>query len=149
MATVAVQNGTAVNIGFAGTSGGISITSPAVSTKLILQSADEAQSANNYRVEDEVANVVVSAWSDPHSKVTLELIIKGTGLADAIASTALCEAITPGTLLVIGACQQQPGLVGTHWEVMDGPKVAGTNKDAKKFTVNLESRAGITAVAAA
>lgn len=149
MATVSVINGTAVNIGFAGTSGGISITTPAISTKLILQSADEATGASNYRVEDEVGNVVVSAWMDPHTKATLEVIIKGTGLADAIASTALIEAIKPGDLLVIGACQQMPGLVATNWEVMDGPKVSGTNKDAKKFNISLEKRAGITAAASA
>lgn len=149
MATVAVQNGTAVNIGFAGTAGGLTITSPAISTKLILQSADESQDATNYRVEDEVGNVVVSAWTDPHTKVTLELVIKGTGLADAIASTVLCEALTPGVILVIGACQQQPGLVGTNWEVMSAPKVAGSNKDAKKLSLSLEKRAGITAAAGA
>lgn len=149
MATVAKINGTAVNIGFAGTAGGITITNPALSTNFILQSADETQGANNYRVEDEVGNVVTSAWSDPHSKVTLELIIKGTGLADVITQTATVEAIVPGVLLVVGACQQQPGLVATNWEVMDSPKVAGTNKDAKKFTVNLEKRAGITSAVSA
>ena len=148
MSTIAVQNGTAVNIGFGGTAGGLTITSPAVGTKLILQSADESQDATNYRVEDEVGNVVVSAWTDPHVKATLELIIKGTGLADAIASTALVEAITPGTFLVVSACQQMPGLVAS-WEVMSSPKIAGSNKDAKKFTVNLEKRAGITTVASA
>ncbi len=150
MATVAVINGVAVNIAFAGTAGGISITSPAISTSVILQSADEAQDATNYRVEDEVGNVVVSAWMDPHTKATLEIIPKGTGLA-AVASvtTPLFEGITPGTFLVIGACQQMPGLVGTNWEVMSGPKLAGTNKDAKKFTVSIEKRAGITGLASA
>lgn len=148
MAVVNVINGTAVNIAFAGTPGGLQITSPAISTSLILQSTDEAQDAENYRVSDEVGNVVMSSWMDPHTKATLEFIIKGTGLADVITQTALIEAITPGELLTIGACQQQPGLVGTNWEVMSGPKVAGTNKDAKKFTCNLERRPGITAVAA-
>lgn len=149
MATVAQILGTAVNIGFAGTAGGLTISSPAVSTKLILQSTDETQAANNYRVEDEVGNVVMSAWSDQHTKAVLEFIIKGSGLADVITSTSLVEAITPGTLLNISACQQQPGLVGTNWEVMDSPKVAGSNKDAKKFSVTVEKRAGITQVAPA
>ena len=149
MATVAKILGTAVNIGFAGTAGGITITSPALSTNFILQSEDLTQAASNYRVEDEVGNVVVSAWMDPHSKATLEMIIKGTGLADVITQTAVVEGITPGTLITVGACQQQPGLVGTNWEVMDSPKIAGTNKDAKKFTVSLEKRAGITAAVSA
>ena len=146
MAVVNVINGVAVNIGFAGTPGGIAITNPSLSSQLILQSADVSQDASNYRVEDEVGNVIVSSWMDPHAKATLELIIKGAGLADVITQTSVVTGITPGTLLVIGACQQLPALVGTNWEVMSGPKVAGTNKDAKKFTINLEKRAGITAV---
>lgn len=153
MATVSKINGTAVNVAFAGTAGGITITSPALTGKLILQSADESNGASNYRVEDEVGNVVTSAWMDPHKKATLELIIKGTGRGDAIVSTTLCEAIVPGELLVITACQQMPGLFSTvvtdKWEVMDGPKVAGSNKDAKKFSITLEKRAGITADAGA
>jgi hypothetical protein len=148
MAVVNKINGTAVNIAFAGTPGGITITNPALSTNFILQSTDETQGASNYRVEDEVGNVIVSAWMDPHTKVTLEMIIKGAGLADVINQTQTVEGITPGLLLVIAACQQQPGLVGTNWEVMDSPKVAGSNKDAKRFTCNLERRAGITATVA-
>jgi hypothetical protein len=149
MATVAVINGTAVNIGFAGTAGGLTITTPSISTNLILQSTDVSRGANNYRVEDEVGNVVTSAWSDPHLKAQLEFIIKGTGLAAVITATTAVGAIAPGDILVIGACQQHPDLVGTTWEVMDSPRVSGSNKDAKKFSCSLEKRAGITAVASA
>ena len=149
MATVNVINGTAVNIGFAGTPGGLSITSPAISTKLILQSAEETDDAERILVHDEVGNKVVSAWVDPTKKVALELIIKGTGLADVIVSTQLVEAIKTGDMLVIGACQQQPGLVGSHWEVQSGAKVSGSNKDAKKYSVSLESSPGITGPAPA
>lgn len=149
MATVATINGTAVNIGFAGTSGGLTITTPSISSNIILQSAEESQGANNYRVEDEVGNVVTSAWSDPHSKAQIEFIIKASTLAAVITATTTIAAIKPGDILVIGACQQHPSLVGTTWEVMDSPRVSGSNKDAKKFTVSLEKRAGITAAATA
>jgi hypothetical protein len=149
MATVSRINGVAVNIGFAGTPGGLSITSPAISTNLILQSADESNKATSYRVEDEVGNRVVSTWMDPTKEVVLEMIIKITGLAAVITATAAIEAIEPGDMLTIGACQQQPGLVATNWEVQDSPKVAGTNKDAKKFTVTLVAAPGITGPASA
>lgn len=143
--TVAVQNGTAVNIGFPG---GIPLSSPNLSSNLILQSADESAGANNYRVEDEVGDVVVSAWSDPHTKCTLEMIIKGSGIAAAqIASTL--SGLTPGTLCTFGTFLPMPDITGAAWEMMDSPKIAGSNKDAKKLTCNLEKRAGITAVASA
>lgn len=99
------------------------------------------------RVEDEVGNVVTSAWMDPHQKVTLELIIKSDTLANVITATTTIAAIKPGDLLTVSACQQMPSLVATNWEVMDSPKVAGSNKDAKKFTCSLEARPGITAAA--
>jgi hypothetical protein len=149
MATVAVINGTSVNIGFAGTAGGLTITTPAISTLLILQSTDVSRSASNFRVEDEVGNVVTSAWSDPHLKAQLEFIIKSTTLPLVITATTTVGAIAPGDILVIGACQQHPDLVGTTWEVMDSPRVSGSNKDAKKWSCSLEKRAGITAAASA
>jgi hypothetical protein len=149
MATVDKINGTAVNIGFAGTAGGLTITTPAISTNLILQSADYGLDATNERVMDEVGNVVASAWSDPHAKAQLEFVIKGTGLADVITVTTTIAAIKPGDILVIGACQQLAPLVGTTWEVMSSPRVSGTNTTAKRFTCSLEKRAGITAAASA
>jgi len=147
MATVSRINGTAVNVGFAGTAGGITITNPAVSATL--QECGFAQDASNERVLDEVGNRMSSIWTDPHAKADLKLVIKGTGLADVIAQTAIIEAVLPGTLLSITACQQEPGMVATNWEVMSGPKITGTNKTAKEWTVSLEKAAGITAQAAA
>ena len=149
MATVNRINGTAVNIGFAGTPGGLTITTPAISTNLVLQSADEHNKGTNYRVEDEVGNRMVSAWFDPNKEVMLEFIIKDAGLAAVIASTAVIEGIQPGDMLVISACQQMPGLVGSAWEVQDSPKVSGTNKDAKKWSCSLVSAPGITATVSA
>ena len=148
MATVAIQNGTAVNIGFPTTAGGITITSPSMTGNIILQSADHSKGANNYRVEDEVGNVVVSAWMDPHDKATLEIIIKASGLAAAITATTLA-ALVPGTIITIGACAAMPDLIGTTWEIMDSPKISGDNKTAKKLSLTLERRAGITVVASA
>ena len=134
------QLGVAVNIGFPG---GINITSPAVSTNLIAQSGDVTAGATNYRVEDEIGNVVGSSWMDPHTKATLEFLIKGTSQTNAQVVSVL-TGLTPGTLLTVGTCAALPDLVGTNWEMMDSPKIAGTNRDAKKLTCNLEKRAGIT-----
>ena len=149
MATVNVINGAALNLAFPGTPGGLTLSSPALSTNLILQSADESNKATVYRVEDEVGNRIMSAWFDPNKEVMLEMIIKGTGLANVIAVTQTIEAMYPGLLMTIAACQQMPGLVGTTWELQDSPKIAGTNKDAKKWTCTIVQAAGITAVVSA
>ena len=146
MATVAVQNGVAVNIGFPTTAGGITITSPSMSGNIILQSADHSKGANNYRVEDEVGNVVVSAWSDPHDKASLEIIIKASTLSAAITATTLAS-LTPGVILTVSACANMPDLVATTWEIMDSPRITGDNKSAKKLSLPLEKRAGITTAA--
>ena len=95
-----------------------------------------------------MGNVVVSAWSDPHYKATLEIIIKASGLAAAITATTLAS-LTPGTIITIGACAAMPDLVGSTWEIMDSPKISGDNKTAKKLSLSLEKRAGITAAASA
>ena len=145
---VAVQNGVAVNIGFSSTASAASfaLAAPSTLATIYLQSADETGGATNYRVEDSVGNVVVSAWMDPHTKATLEVIIAGTGLAAAITNTTL-TGITPGTIININDCAAMPDLKATNWEVMDSPKIAGTNKDAKKLSLSLEKRTGITGVA--
>jgi len=145
MATVSRINGTAVNVGFAGTPGGITITNPAV--KGTLQELGISQDASNERVLDEVGNRMASIWTDPHAKAELKLVITGTGLGDAIVQTSVIEAILPGTLLNITACQQEPGMVATNWEVMSAPKISGTNKNAKEFTLSVEKAAGIVAQA--
>jgi hypothetical protein len=145
-ASVAVQNGVPCNIGFPTTVGGIQLATPTTLATIFLQSADETAGATNYRAEDSAGNVVISSWMDPHTKATLEILIAGTGIANAIANTTL-TGITPGTIISITHCANMPDLVQTNWEVMDSPKISGTNKDAKKLTLSLEQRAGITAVA--
>ncbi len=149
MATVSRINGTAVNIGYAGTSGGLTmttITSTAIQT--VLQSADYSKEATRGLVENEVGDRFVSFFTDPYDKASLKFIIKGTGLADAIAQTAVIEAIKPGDFLIVTACQQEPALVGTTWEVQTSPKITGTNKTAKEWSCELERAANITAVVA-
>lgn len=143
----AVINGSPVNFGLHTNAGGITITSPTdLSGKLLLQSADYSKAAENERVRDEVGNVVASAWYDPHSRGTLEWIPKGSTLADAITNTTI-EAFIPGAFVSITACAALPGLVGTTWEIVGEPKISATNTSAKRVTVSLEKRAGITAVA--
>lgn len=143
----AVINGTPCNFGLHTTTGGITITSPVdLSGKLILQSAEYSKGATNERTMDEVGNVVISAWMDPHSKATLEWIPIGTSLAAAITNTTI-EAFIPGAFVTITACASMPGLVGTTWEIVGEPKISGTNTSQKRVTVTLEKRAGITAIA--
>lgn len=145
MATVNKQNGTAVNFAFPTTTGGITVSVPDISGNLILQSADETAGATNERVLDEVGNVVSSIWTDPHLKASLECVIKAAGLAAAITATAIAS-LVPGTIITISACANMPDLIATTWEVMDA-KIAGTNTSAKRLTLSLEKRAGITAAA--
>lgn len=145
MATVSRINGTAVNVGFAGTPGGITITNPAI--KATLQECGLSQDASHDLVLDEVGNRMSSIWTDPNAKAELKLVITGAGLGDVIAQTAIIEAITPGVLLNITACQQEPGMVAANWEVQSGPKITGTNKTAKEFTISLEKAPGIVAQA--
>lgn len=145
MANVNIINGTAVNFAFPTTPGGI--TYSVLSGKLILQSADQSKGARNERVTDEVGNVTTSAWTDPHDKATLEHVIKGTGLADAITQTTLA-ALAVGVIITISACANMPDLVATNWEIMDS-KISGTNTSAKKLSLTLEKRVGITGPAGA
>ncbi len=150
MATVSKINGTPVNIGYAGTAGGIAMTTiTSTAIKATLQSSDYSTEATRGLVENEVGNRMTSFWTDPYAKASLKLVITGSGLADVITQTALIEAITPGQFLIVTACQQEPALVGTTWEVQTSPKISGTNKTAKEWTVELESAAGIAAVAPA
>jgi hypothetical protein len=144
MAQIGRINGVGVNIGYAGTPGGITLNDAGISPKMILQSADDSGEAENYEIMDEAGNLTISAWLNPQRKSTLELVITGAGGGDAITQTQLCENISPGDMLVISACAALPGLVKTNWEVLTGPKVAGTNKDAKKFTCNVRYSPGVT-----
>lgn len=144
MAQLGRVNGVGVNIGYAGTPGGITFTDGGVGATLILQTADVMQDAENYEVYDEAGNLTASAWLNPQAKATLELVISGSGGANAITQTTVCTNIKAGDLLVVTACAALPALVATNWEVLSGPKVAGSNKDAKKFTVSLRASPGIT-----
>ena len=150
MATVSKINGTPVNIGYAGTAGGIAMTTiTSAAIKATLQSSDYSNEATRGLVENEVGDRMTSFWTDKYAKASLKFVITGSGLADVIAQTAVIEAIQPGDFLTVTACQQEPALVGTTWEVQTSPKISGTNKTAKEWTVELEKAAGITAVAAA
>jgi hypothetical protein len=146
MATI---SGTAVNFGFTNTSGGVTITSPAVFTgRILLQSADQIQGAERESTRDEGGAIVSEAFYDPHQKATLEWVIKGSGLADVITGTTL-TGIGPGTFVTISACANMPDLVATTWYIVGEPKIAGTNVNVKRVTLNLEKRAGITGPAPA
>ena len=144
MAQLGRVNGVAVNIGYAGTPGGVTLNDAGVIPTLILQTADVASEAENFEVFDEAGNLTASAWLNPQAKATLELVISGSGGANAVVQTTACTGIKSGDILTISACAQLPALVQTNWEVLSGPKVAGSNKDAKKFTVNLRASPGIT-----
>lgn len=135
-----VQNGTAVNFAFTGTNG---ITITGISGTL-LQSSDTSAEADKEEVRNNVGDIVNRDWYDQHYKAALEWVITGTGIANAIVNTSLA-ALTPGTIIVITACASMPDLVATNWEVMAGASIKGSNTNAKRFSVPLEKRAGITA----
>lgn len=141
MATI---NGTAVNFGFTGTNGivitGISGT--------LLQSADTAAQADKDETRSNVGDIVNRNWYDQHYAATLEWVITGTGLANALVNTTLA-ALLPGTIIVVTACASMPDLVATNWEVMAGVSIKGSNTNTKRFSVPVEKRAGITAAAPA
>ena len=141
MATI---NGTAVNFGFTGTNG-IVITGL---SGTMLQSADYSAEADKDEVRSGVGDIVSREWYDQHIKATLEWVITGTGLANALVNTAIAG-ILPGTIIVITTCASMPDLVATNWEVMSGGSIKGTNTNAKRMSVPLEKRAGITAAAGA
>jgi hypothetical protein len=139
-----IINGTPVNFGFTGTNG---ITISGISGTL-LQSADVSAEADKEEVRNGVGDIVSRGWFDQHYKAALEWVISGTGLANAITNTTLVG-LTPGTIINITACASMPDLIASSWEVMSGAKTSGSNTVAKKFSVPLEKRAGITAVASA
>ena len=136
-------NGTAVNFGFTGTNGivitGISGT--------LLQSADYSAEADKDEVRSGQGDIVNRSWYDQHIKATLEWVITGTGLAAAITNTAVA-AMLPGAILVITACASEPDLIATNWEVIRS-SIKGSNTNSKRVTLEIEKRAGITAVASA
>ncbi|HEV2210856.1 MAG TPA: hypothetical protein VG167_18945 [Verrucomicrobiae bacterium] len=149
-----LNNGIPVNFGFTGTGG---ITCASAGT-LYLQNADESVEADKEDIRGGLGDILARVWFDQHLKATLECIISGTGIANAVDKTSLVgtvtggvtgPSLTPGTLLSITACASMPDLVLTTWEVMPGTSIKGSNTTAKRMTLQLEYRAGITAVAAA
>lgn len=141
---MAIINGTAVNFAFTGTNG-IAITGI---SGTLLQSADTTAKADKDETRNNIGDIVNRNWYDQHTAATLEWVITGTGLANAIVNTTL-TGLTPGTIIVITACASMPDLIGTNWEVMDGASIKGSNTSTKRFSVPLEKRAGITAAALA
>jgi hypothetical protein len=133
-------NGTPVNFGFQGTNG---ITMTGLSGTL-LQSADLSTIAEREVTRNGVGEKVTSGWYGFGNQSSLEWVVTGTTLADALAQTTIQ---TPGTIIVISACTSIPGLVATNWEVQAGSKVSGSNTNAKRITMPLEKNALITAVA--
>ena len=140
---MATSNGTAVNFGFTG-SNGIVITGV---SGTLLQSADYSAEAGKDEVRSGVGDIVNRNWYDQHLKATLEWAITGSGLAAAITNTAVA-ALLPGTIIVISACASVPDLVATTWEVQR-VSIKGSNTNAKRVTLELEKRAGITAASGA
>ena len=139
------QNGVAVTIGIPG---GLTITSPALQTYLIPQSLDETQEAERVLVHDSYGNRVASSWIDQYTKLALRFVITGTGLA-AVQSTVIpmVEGIGPGQMINIATCPSQPGLIGSGWEVINGPKISATNRTAREYTLDVERAPGITGAA--
>lgn len=135
-------NGTAVNFGFTG-AGGVAVTGL---SGLLLQSAEHSKIADREEVRNGIGDPVMHGWHGQREVASLEWIVTGSGLADAITNTTIQ---TPGTILVITACASMPSLIATTWEVQSGAKVSGANVNAKRITLPLEKNAGITAVAPA
>lgn len=137
------SNGTAVNFGFTG-SNGIAITGV---NGTLFQNLDYSGEADKDEVRSNLGDIVNRNWYDQRLKATLEWVITGTGLANAITNTAVA-ALLPGTILAITACASAPDLVATTWEVQR-VSIKGSNTNAKRVTLELEKRAGITAVSGA
>jgi hypothetical protein len=146
-----LANGVAVGVGFAGGVSAFTLTSGAVLTgRLLLQSADSSQDAENVEVYDDTGFLVGSYWINFLQKAALKLTLKSNvGLTDFLAQTeAVVESLTPG-LLVTMTIPSMPSLNGTNWELLSGAKVSGTNKTAKEWTIDVRKSPGITAVTSA
>lgn len=140
---MAVINGTAINFGFTG-SNGIAITGL---SGTLLQSLDHSKGADVESVRNGLGDIVSRGWYDLHDEATIEWVITGTGLANAITNTTL-SSLTPGAFIVVTACASDPDVVAT-WEVQSGAKITGSNTNAKRISVPVHKRAGVTAVASA
>lgn len=142
---MSISNGTAVNFGFTGVNG-----LACSNINGILQSSDHSVEADKDEVRSGIGDIVNRNWYDQHAKATLEFVITGAtnSLAAALAATTLAN-LAPGTIISITACASDPDLVATTWEVQSGAAIKGSNTNAKRLTVPLEKRAGITVVSPA
>ena len=134
--------GVAVNFGFTGTDGIAESTT--LTGKMQLQSVDYEETSDEEQVRDATGALTNRSFYNPGYRATLEYIPSGSSLANAITATALP---TIGSVISITACPNMPGLIKTNWVVMPGGKITGSNTNAKRITLNLESHAGITAAA--
>ncbi len=130
-----------MNFGFTGV-GGITITGI---SGILLQTAEQTKAADCEVGRNGVGDEVAHGWYNPHDEGSLEWIVSGTGLADAITNTTIVK--TPGTIIVITACANMPDLVATNWEVQSGAKTSGSNTSFKRITLPVKKFPGITAVA--
>lgn len=136
---MAVLNGTAIVFAFT-TTAGITITGV---SGILLQSKDHSIVAEREVTRDAKGNRVQSTHYDERHEAALRYKVSGTSLADAKVNTALQ---TPGTLLVVTACADDPAMVATNWEVQSGARITQTNTSAAEIEIPLEKSAGITAV---
>lgn len=136
-------NGRAVNFGFVTTTDGITISGL---SGVLLQSADQSKAADVEIARNGAGEEVTHGWYNIHDEATLEYVVAGTGLADAIANTVLQS---PGTFVNITACASMPTLVATTWEVQPGCKITKTNTNFAKISIPLKKFTNITAAAGA
>ena len=143
------NNGIAVNFAFTQSAGGtmgIVITGVA---GLILQNADYSAEADKEEVRAIAGDVISRNWYDSHRKGTLEFVITGgtNSIAAALANTTLAN-FTPGSIITITECLSLPELVSLNngkWEVQSGASIKGSNTNAKRLSIPIETRPGIQA----
>jgi hypothetical protein len=145
--------GTAVNFAFtqsaSGTQGVVFTSGVTNMTGFILQNADTSAEADKEEARSIGGDVISRNWYDQHRKGTLEFVISGAtnSIAAALANTTLAK-FTPGSIITITECLSMPELVtlnGGIWEVQPGASIKGSNTNAKRLSVPLETRPGIQA----
>lgn len=140
---MATNLGTAVVFGYTGTNGivitGISGT--------LLQSAEHSAEADREDIRDGDGDIVAHNFHDQNRKATLEWVVTGTGLANAIVNRTLAS-LVPGTIIAIATCASDPDLVASTWVIMSARSV-GSNTTSARISVQIEKRAGVTAAASA
>jgi hypothetical protein len=137
-------NGTAVVFGFTGTNG---MTITGISG-LLTQQADHTLAADREEIRGGQGDHVAHSFYDQHQKGTLEFVVTGTGLGNAITNLTVKTILPPGTIIAVSACASDPDLIQTNWEVQEAT-VRHSNVGSARISLSVESRAGITAVASA